>query len=81
MSGNCDYEKATLLPTINSNSVHQLIDEDAREAELRELRINNFKTLLANIKSIKPSGGRLLDVGCAHGLFLKTASNDFEVLV
>lgn len=76
----CGYEKANLQPTINLQSVHQLIDENAREAGLRELRISNFKLLLASIKSVSPGKGRLLDVGCAHGWFLETAKNDFDVL-
>lgn len=77
---NCNYEKANLQPAINLHSAHQLIDEGAREAGLRELRVSNFKKLLTSIKSIKPNGGRLLDVGCAYGWFLETARNDFEVL-
>ena len=77
----CGYEKANLQPTINLHSAHQLIDESARETGLRELRINNFRKLLASIKSLKPNGGRLLDVGCAHGWFVEAAvQNDFEVL-
>lgn len=76
---NCNYEKANLQPTINLHSAHQLIDEDARETGLRELRLNNFKKVLLSIKTLKPNGGYLLDVGCAHGWFLETAKNDFEV--
>jgi 2-polyprenyl-3-methyl-5-hydroxy-6-metoxy-1,4-benzoquinol methylase len=64
---------------INSESAHQLIDEHAREAGLREVRATNFRTLLAEIKSLKPSG-RLLDVGCAHGWFLELAARDFDAL-
>jgi len=76
----CGYEKGTLQPTINLHSAHQLINENARETGLRELRIGNFKNLLTNIKLLKPSGGRLLDVGCAHGWFLETAKkNGFDV--
>jgi SAM-dependent methyltransferase len=76
----CGYEKAVLQPTINLSPAHQAIDENARERGLRELRISNFKKLLSAVKSLKPDGGRLLDVGCAHGWFLDTAKNDFEVL-
>jgi SAM-dependent methyltransferase len=75
----CGYEKANLQPTINLHSAHQLIDECAREMGLRELRISNFNKLLKDIKSLRPSGGHLLDVGCAHGWFLEAAKNDFKV--
>ena len=75
----CGYEKANLQPTINLHLAHQLIDEDARETGLRELRISNFKKLLTSIKSLKRNKARLLDVGCAHGWFLDTVRNDFEV--
>lgn len=77
---NCKYENSNLEPTINSHSSHQLIDEDDRETGLRELRIRNFNILLASIKSLKPNGGTLLDVGCAHGWFLDAAKNDYKVL-
>ena len=76
----CCYEKANLQSAINLHSAHQLIDEDAREIGLRKLRISNFKKLLISIKSHKPNGGRLLDVGSAHGWFIDTAINDFDVL-
>ena len=75
----CGYEKANLQTTINLVSAHNLIDEDARETGLRELRIGNFKKLMSIIKSIRPNGGRLLDVGCAYGWFLEVAKKDFDV--
>jgi SAM-dependent methyltransferase len=76
---NCGYEKANLQPTINLDAAHQLIDENAIETGLQDLRISNFKKLLKSIKSLKPNGGHLIDVGCAHGWFLETAINDFDV--
>lgn len=77
---NCDYEKADLHPKINVYSEHRFIDEDARQTALKDLRVRNFTKLLTDIKSLKPNGGRLLDVGCAYGWFLETAQNDFAVL-
>lgn len=76
----CGYEKADFRPTINLHSAHLLIDENAREAGLRDLRIRNFGKLLTRIKSLKSTGGRLLDVGCAHGWFLELAKKDFDVM-
>ena len=76
----CAYEKSTLAPTINEHSAHENIDESARETGLRELRVSNFRTLLSAIRTLKPGGGRLLDVGCAHGWFIETAMPAFEVL-
>lgn len=76
----CRYEKAEFEPLINSNDAHTLIDEAARENGLRSLRMKNFTSLLTHIRLIKNSGGRLLEVGCAHGWFLDLAKKDFEVL-
>ncbi len=63
----CDYEKANLQPSVNLHSSHERIDEHARKIGFRELRKNNFAKLLANLKSLKPNGRSLLDVGCAYG--------------
>ena len=76
----CGLEKANFQSTINLPSAHQLIDEEERESGLKELRLCNFKKLLARIRFLKPNNGRLLDVGCAHGWFLEVAGNDFDVL-
>jgi 2-polyprenyl-3-methyl-5-hydroxy-6-metoxy-1,4-benzoquinol methylase len=61
------------------DAAHQLIDENARETGLQDLRISNFKKILKSIKSLKPNGGHLIDVGCAHGWFLEAAENDFDI--
>ena len=76
----CRYESADLTPLINSLSAHLLIKEADREVGLRDLRRLNFQTLIEQIKAAKPMGGRLLDVGCAHGWFLEMARDSFEAM-
>lgn len=76
----CDYEKADLQPVINEVSPHTLVNETTREAGLRDIRVGNFKKLLGVIASLKPAGGTLVDVGCAHGWFLEAAMGKFDSL-
>lgn len=76
----CGYEKSNFKPTMNSYSSHQTIDENARETGLIDLRKRNFSVLIKKITALKATGGRLLEVGCAHGWFLSEAKKNFEVL-
>ncbi|MCD5970846.1 class I SAM-dependent methyltransferase [Pseudomonas quasicaspiana] len=76
----CAYEQSSLAPAINENTAHDNIDEAARESGLRELRFSNFRILLQAINALKPEGGRLLDVGSAHGWFLEAAMGSYDVL-
>jgi len=76
----CYYEKGDLQPTINDSSSHELINETDRETGLREIRASNFNKLLGVISKLKPRGGTLVDVGCAHGWFVETAMKKFDVL-
>jgi 2-polyprenyl-3-methyl-5-hydroxy-6-metoxy-1,4-benzoquinol methylase len=75
----CAYEGANLEPQINQQESHSSIDEAARHDGLEDLRKQNFSKLLRELVRLRPSGGRLLDVGCAHGWFLEMASANFEV--
>lgn len=74
----CHYEAANLLPSINSIVSHKLVDEKSREIGLKDLRAANFKELMTHLKILKPNGGMLLDVGCAHGWFLDHAKDHFQ---
>ncbi|MDB5882119.1 MAG: methyltransferase domain protein [Ramlibacter sp.] len=79
----CGLERSTLSPRINELDS---IDERAREAALRPIRDHNFQVLVQWLNGRLRSrvGGaakpKLLDVGCAHGWFLKTAAVDYDVL-
>jgi 2-polyprenyl-3-methyl-5-hydroxy-6-metoxy-1,4-benzoquinol methylase len=70
----CSYEGAMLDQNINSDTDLNSMDEGLREEGLRSLRIQNFEILLRQIAALKKNGGRLLDVGCAHGWFLDAAN-------
>lgn len=77
----CGYEQGQLQPAINAPEAHQEINECARETGLRALRQSNFEKLVEVIRQHWPTaGGRLLDVGAAHGWFLDAAENNFQVL-
>ena len=76
----CSYEGAALEPCINE-ARETKVDEDEREIGLRQIRMENFRDLLDHIGRLcQPSQRKLLDVGCAHGWFLETAHQRFEVL-
>ena len=76
----CDYESAALSVAINAHS-GPAVDEAEREAGLKALRLENFRTIVAwarqHVSATRP---RLLDVGSAHGWFLETAREQFDVL-
>jgi len=62
---------ASKLP-VRINSV-QRIDEDARERALKGVRLSNLQQLVTECADFLPGGGRLLDIGCAHGWFMEAA--------
>lgn len=76
----CRYESSALQPRLNDSCAHRTIDETLRLSALRPLRQANFRALLDHLLELKPSGGRLLEVGSAHGWFLELASRHFHVL-
>ena len=76
----CKYEKGNLDPVINELSPHKLVNETVRETGLRDIRVSNFQKLINVISALKPSGGKLVDVGCAHGWFVEEAMSRFETL-
>lgn len=77
----CHYESAALAPTINDAAAHAHLNEADREAGLKAVRAENFKTIAEYASQYAPAGAsRLLDVGSAHGWFLEAANRKFQVL-
>lgn len=79
----CSYEGSSLEPHILEQAQGGDLDEASREKGLEALRQANFKRLLALLDRMLPAGDarpRLLEVGCAHGWFIDTASQRFEVI-
>jgi SAM-dependent methyltransferase len=77
----CGYESAALQGTINEKTAASPVDEDERELGLKALRQENFRDIVQIAQRLaRPGARRLLDVGCAHGWFLETARERFEVL-
>jgi 2-polyprenyl-3-methyl-5-hydroxy-6-metoxy-1,4-benzoquinol methylase len=74
----CAYESADLASTINSIDTASVLDEHAREVSLKSVRDVNFSVLTQILKQLKPRGGALLDVGCAHGWFLDKTKDFFR---
>ena len=76
----CRYESAGLSVAINQQT-GVAINEAEREAALKDLRLENFRAIVQYAKRhVRPGARSLLDVGSAHGWFLETAREDFEVL-
>lgn len=76
----CHYESAALSVAINKPTEVQ-INEAEREAALKAIRLENFRAIVQYARRhVRPGRGSLLDVGSAHGWFLETAREDFEVL-
>lgn len=76
---NCNYEKGLLTTDINAPG-EPIMDQQQRESGLYEVRKRNFEQLTSLLSTLKPEGGKLLDVGCAHGWFLSAARKHFDVL-
>jgi SAM-dependent methyltransferase len=77
----CAYESAAFSVTINEPPKGGPIDEVEREAALKALRMENFRTIVDLASRLaQPGARRLLDVGSAHGWFLETAQGSFDVL-
>lgn len=76
----CGYEGTTLQPRINDYEAYGAFSETDREAGLKDMRAENFRVILQAItRFVNPANKKLLDVGSAHGWFLKEAAPLFAV--
>ncbi|MFL6676109.1 MAG: class I SAM-dependent methyltransferase [Massilia sp.] len=77
----CGYESAAFQVAINQQRPGDPVNETEREAGLKALRLDNFRAIVQFARRHAPPGAKkLLDVGSAHGWFLETARDSFEVL-
>jgi SAM-dependent methyltransferase len=83
--GACGFRRSNLKPSIGEGGAATAIDEGARRLALDGLRKASFERALDAIDAARAEVGattkRLLDVGCAHGWFLKAAATrGYDVL-
>lgn len=77
----CAYESAAFRVAINEQPATGPVDEAEREVGLKALRLENFRAIVGFARRYAAPGARkLLDVGSAHGWFLETARDSFDVL-
>ncbi|WP_172806282.1 class I SAM-dependent methyltransferase [Aeromicrobium choanae] len=71
----CGTWASTLPVLINSDAAHRALDEDLRDIGLATLRRQNLAIVVQQLvdSGVSPPA-RLLDVGSAHGWFLRAAS-------
>jgi len=74
----CCYECSDLDIRINAPDAQELLNETTRLSGLESVRKTNFKLLCETLKLSKTAGGKLLDVGAAHGWFLDEARPHFR---
>ncbi|HET9754060.1 MAG TPA: class I SAM-dependent methyltransferase [Myxococcales bacterium] len=71
----CRFQQSTLAQRIGSVEAHDALDERARADALGPLRARNFRAVLDLLERIRGGRRTLLDVGCAHGWFLRAAAD------
>jgi SAM-dependent methyltransferase len=78
----CATERSTLAVRINDAAVIRRIDEGQRAQGLAAVRADGYRTIIATLERLPGlSRRRLLEVGSAHGWFLREAAGHFDEVV
>lgn len=76
----CPACKLTWAPELNINiSFQSRLDEENRERALKRIRLEESAQVNKLIEKYVQRGGTGLDVGCAYGWYMKSASNLYEM--
>lgn len=75
---NCDYWASSYCPSESEIHEGKSPDSDdvANISGLDNLRIHNFSIILKSINNLFNKGAKILDVGCATGIFLECAKKE-----
>lgn len=67
-------------PELNVNtSFESKLDEESRQAALKNIRLQEFDQVNSLIEKYVPTGSRGLDVGCAYGWYMDSVSAKYEM--
>lgn len=76
----CPTCKLTWAPELNINiSFRSRLDEESRERALKKIRLEESVQVNKLIEKYVQKGGKGLDVGCAYGWYMKSASDLYEM--
>ncbi len=70
----CGMEISTLEPAFDDRPMEEMFDWSQREEGIHGIRRKNFEKILDRLSDVIPPPAKLLDVGCAEGLFLQAAA-------
>ena len=76
----CKYEFSNFESKINDLPAKSQVNEAMRLNGLKKIRLENFKTIKAILTKACLKGSSLLEIGSAHGWFLKEVDKNFKCM-